>query len=242
MKRIIQRGLRRLGYEIKKYSLETSIDARLAHILQYYKINLILDVGANEGHSAKHYRKVGYTGEIVSFEALQSAHLLLSKNSQHDAKWHIAPRIAIGDHKGEVTLNIAANSFSSSILSMENQHVLAAPESQYVGEELVPMATLDECASSYLLPSSCIFLKMDVQGFEAQVLQGASEILHKVLVLQTEMSFTPLYKGERLYDEMIAYLDDLGFELYAIIPGFSDPQTGKMLQADGIFVTKNLSQ
>lgn len=245
MKRFLQQGiqniLHKFGYEIKRYSLETSVDARLTHLLKHYDIDCILDVGANEGHSAWHYRKIGYTGDIVSFEALSSAHHALLKHSQQDTRWHIAPRAAIGNENGEITLHIANNSFSSSVLNMNPLHAETAPESQYVGAEIVQMQTLDEAAQPFLSKANHIFLKLDVQGFEAQVLEGASNILPKVCAIQLEMSFAPLYEGEKLYLEMLSLLETLGYELYALIPGFSDPKSGKMLQADGIFTRREAS-
>jgi hypothetical protein len=53
---------------------------------------------------------------------------------------------------------------------------------------------------------------------------------------QTEMSFQPLYGGQPLFDEVYAYLAERGFTVFDIIPGFSDPKSGRLLQADGIFV------
>ena len=83
-------------------------------------------------------------------------------------------------------------------------------------------------------------LKIDVQGYEKNVLIGAAESLKKVALLQLEMSITRLYEGELLYLEMIDYLDKLGFRLVSVEGGLSDPITGELQQMDGIFVNKAL--
>ena len=81
-------------------------------------------------------------------------------------------------------------------------------------------------------------LKIDVQGFEKNVLDGAKETLPYVSVIQVEMSLVPLYENQMLFFEMIHYLDDKGFTLFSLENGFSNPRTGRLLQTDGIFVKK----
>ena len=63
-----------------------------------------------------------------------------------DPLWDVYPRCAIGDHNGEVEINIAGNSESSSILPMLESHRSAAPDSAYQGKEIVPIKTLDDVA------------------------------------------------------------------------------------------------
>lgn len=78
-------------------------------------------------------------------------------------------------------------------------------------------------------------MKIDVQGFERQVLAGATEILPQVKGIQLELSLVPLYESQPIYREMIKFLEKLGYELYALVPGFTEHKTGKLLQMDGIF-------
>ena len=91
--------------------------------------------------------------------------------------WEAYPRRALGDHTGEVEINIAGNSESSSILPMLESHRSAAPESAYEGKEIVPIKTLDAVAGQYLKDAQAPFLKIDTQGFELQVLDGTRDIL-----------------------------------------------------------------
>jgi FkbM family methyltransferase len=84
------------------------------------------------------------------------------------------PRCALGDHNGEVEINIAGNSEISSILPMLESHRSAAPESAYQGKEIVLIQTLDAVAGEYLKDARAHFLTIDTQGFEWQVLDGAT--------------------------------------------------------------------
>jgi FkbM family methyltransferase len=156
--------------------------------------------------------------------------------SQKDPLWEIAPMTAIGDREGEITINIAGNSQSSSVLQMLDAHVKAAPESAYCGSEIVKLSRLDTLAKKYInSDQQSIFLKIDVQGFERQVLEGAAQILPLVKGIQVELSLVPLYRDQLLFEEMLETLRKLGYDLYAVIPGFIDKETGRLLQMDGIF-------
>jgi hypothetical protein len=74
-----------------------------------------------------------------------------------------------------------------------------------------------------------------VQGYEQQVLEGATGILPQVKGIQLEMSLVTLYQGELLFREMLDYMNNLGYSLHWLKPTIPDPNTGQMLQLDGIF-------
>jgi FkbM family methyltransferase len=241
IKRGIKIGLRRVGFEIRRWTAENFPDAQLARILAHLGIDLVLDVGANEGQYAKMLRAIGHCGRIVSFEPLSSAHAKLVEASRGDGGWTVAPRVALGEAEGEVLIHIAGNSFSSSILKMLPRHEEEAPGSAFVDREVVPLERLDRVAAPYLDGAQAVLLKMDTQGYEDRVLAGASGILSGICGIQTELSFVPLYAGQLLFDDMRARLDALGYELFAVFPSFINKVTGRTLQVDGLFVRRDKS-
>jgi predicted RNA methylase len=87
--------IRKLGYDIVPYGMTPEISRRMM-FLNGFKINLILDVGANEGLFALNMIKLRYIERIVSFEPLSSAYSVLSKNAQNNPNWEVA-NIALGD-------------------------------------------------------------------------------------------------------------------------------------------------
>lgn len=239
MKRLLIKTLRKTGIEILRFSPDCSDAARMQRILTHHNIDLVLDVGANVGQYGNYLREIGYVGKIVSFEPLADAYTRLLSASKKDPLWEIAPRAAIGKSDGETTIHISRNSVSSSILPMLDSHMGSAPESAYVASEKVAMYKLDTIAPRYLDDKyKSIYLKIDVQGLETQVLEGALKILPGIKGLQLELSLVPLYEGEPLFKEMLERMDQLGYELYAIIPGFTDLKSGRLLQFDGIFFRK----
>jgi hypothetical protein len=118
---------------------------------------------------------------------------------------------------------------------MLSAHLSAHPESRYNGTETVPLAPLDALAPRYLPSASASFLKIDTQGYESEVLEGAPATLRSVVGIQLELSLIPLYSGQKLMLELIELMQINGFDLWAIAPTFADPHTGRTLQVDGTF-------
>jgi FkbM family methyltransferase len=232
----------RAGYAARAfgYDIHKSRDRRSLDLFSLLGIDLLLDVGANRGQYALSLRASGYKGEILSFEPLSKAHATLLALSKNDPHWTIADRVAVGDRSGEIEINLAHNSVSSSVLPMLDSHITAAPRSRYVGKEIVPLRRLDDLLES-TVGGRKIFLKLDVQGFESYVLRGAEHILRTALALQLEMSLLPLYQGEVLMPEMYQFLREKHFELWDLQPGFRDPTTGRLLQVDAVFTRQDTS-
>jgi len=234
LQRCVRALAARCGLDIKRLHPERTPEGRLAAMLASQHIDLVLDVGANTGQFARALRAGGYRGQIVSFEPLSAAHRALERVSRDDPKWEIAARAAVGERETEIDLHVAGNSYSSSILDMLDSHAHAAPESTYIGVERVRMARLDELATAHMPSSAAPFLKIDTQGFEDRVLDGAPDVLARCRGVQLELSFVPLYAGQALHDELIARLRKGGFELWGIWPGLYAPDTGRMLQVDAV--------
>ncbi len=216
-------------------SAAQSAAIQLVSTLRKFEIDLVLDIGANTGQFGSEIRYYGYTGKIVSFEPLSHAHSVLVRTIAGDHKWEAYPPCALGDRNGEAVINIAGNSQSSSLLPMLDAHRSAAPESAYEGEERVPIKTLDIVAGGYLKSARAPFLKIDTQGFEWRVLDGARETLPHIKGILVELSLVPLYEGQHLWRELIGRLEDEGFALWALRPGFIDQRQGRTLQVDGVF-------
>lgn len=232
---LVRRSANRFGLDVKRHDPRASEAARLSTMLAFHGVDLVLDVGANTGQFARGLRATGYTGRMISFEPLSTAHAELVRVSKRDPRWEIATRSAIGDRDGETTIHISENSVSSSLLDMLDSHTNAAPGSAYIGDEVVSLARLDTAALDYMRPESVSFLKIDTQGYEDRVLNGATSVLSQVRGLQLELSFVPLYGSQLLFEALTERMRALGFSIWAIWPGFCDPPSGRMLQVDATF-------
>ncbi len=186
--RIIRRTMNRIGVDLHRYRPQQSGIGRLARMLSAHNVDTVLDVGANIGQFAVGLRHAGYKGQIVSFEPLSAVHAQLMRNSKRDKNWKIGPQVALGDSEGELTIHVSKNLVSSSALKMLGAHISAAPDSVYVGSEQVRVCPLDSIAATYLSASTSAFLKIDTQGYEQYVLDGAKESLKKIKGIQLELS------------------------------------------------------
>ena len=226
---------RRFGVELRRYPRWDPAFQQVA-LLERNKVDVVLDVGANSGQYATDLRRFGYTGRILSFEPVKACFDQLLAASANDHEW-TAHKTALGATAGSSTINVAANNgASSSMLPMLESLVKVAPNTQYLRQETVTVATVDQIAADHVKPDARIFLKLDVQGFEREVIQGAKDTLPSVVGVQIEISFVPLYRGGMLYTEVFDWVASQGLSLMAIEPMFTDPSTGQLLQADGVFV------
>ncbi len=206
-------------------------------LIEYKQVSVVLDVGANIGQYASKVRQQGFQGRIISFEPMSKEFRLLCHFVSNDPNWS-CKQLAIGAYDGVCTINIAGNSYSSSILPMLKRHIDNAPDSAYVDREMVWIARLDSIKDEIVKSNERVYLKMDVQGYEMEVLKGAPSMLKQVEIIELELSVSPLYENQVLYEPMMNYLSDLGFDLVCMERGFSDLFSGEVLQFDGIFIRR----
>jgi FkbM family methyltransferase len=231
---MVRKAVRKCGWDIIKYIPAGHPLARREKLLKQYNIGVVFDVGANTGQYGKELREIGYQGKILSFEPLHEAFAQLASQSKKDNNWYIY-NYALGDLSGTAKINVSGNSFSSSILEMLPAHMESAPDSKYVDEQNTEIKTLDSVFPELCRHNGNIYLKIDTQGFEKNVLEGGKKSLPLIDTLQIEMSLVPLYQNGWLFDQMYHYLKMLGYVLVSIEPAFSDQITGQLLQVDGIF-------
>ena len=225
-----------LRLHFKLISYESS---RLPYLklIENLGINLIFDIGANDGQWGLFVLRDGYRGKMISFEPTSNVYKVLKKNTRKYPNWKAHEQVAIGERCGEVTINVSGNSAgSSSILEMGKLHLDSAPNSKYVGAEIVKLVTLDTIFEDYFTKGDKCFLKIDVQGYEDQVLQGAINSIKEIAAVKIECSIASLYEGDKTFEHYFQFFKQNGFELFDMEPAFSNPVTGQLLQFDALFV------
>jgi FkbM family methyltransferase len=232
----LQRLVRRLGYDLTARTKARPLQAQLIAVLERFEIAVVLVVGANTGQYGTALREWGYAGRIVSFEPLAEAHRRLEQRAAADPAWRVAPRMAIGDRDGEVEIEVSAESDMSSVLPQTDLLRRISPSSRVVGREMVPIRRLDGVVEDYVNADDGVFLKIDTQGFEAQVLAGARHLLPRLQGVQVEMSLVRCYEGERDFRDLIDDLADAGFVPFLFIPGYFEHKLARQLQLDGVFM------
>ena len=204
-----------------------------------FATDVILDIGANTGQFAESLRANGYHGHLISFEPLSGAHAALVATAASDPLWDVAERCALGASDGWAEINISGNSYSSSLLPMLDRLREAAPQAAYQGTEPCRVITLDTYIDrTFSDPATLFGLKIDTQGYEAEVLAGLRRNHPRVKVILCEISLVPLYERGPGMSELSHLLAELGYHCVALGPEFEDPRTGELLQANGVFIKR----
>ena len=195
--------------------------------------NTILDVGANVGQFAVASAKLFPSASVYSFEPLPDCYERLSKNvaSLNNVKLNFT---ALGEEIGEVQFNVNEHAHSSSILSLSDSHLKAFPHARHVEKLMVPVSTLDTVFGDIKFNAPSL-LKLDVQGYESQVLCGGRQTLKRIDYVILESSFKPMYEGEKVFLSILDLMKSFDFEFVRPVGWLSNPETGEILQMDALF-------
>jgi len=206
---------------------------RLVNHIKRLGISQILDVGANVGQFYFELKSAGYSGNVTSFEPLPDAHEILVSISKNRSDWNIYDRVAIGSSVSSIMINVANNSASSSIRSQTELMKQNATFAKEIQEIEVNMTTLDNATKHMTYLNYA--LKIDTQGYELEVLKGATETLKQVRLISIELPLAELYKGQAKYHHIDEYLRLSGFRLIDLYPGFKNFDTGEVFEYDAIY-------
>jgi FkbM family methyltransferase len=204
-------------------------------LLRSGEIDLVVDVGAHAGEYGSVLRAGGYRGRIVSFEPVRGQFERLDSAAADDGAWECRNRAA-GARAGTATINVSGNDgFSSSLLAMKEAHERAVGDSRYERTETIDVAPLVEELAELARGVRHLYLKVDTQGYEHEVIAGAARTLSHCRAIELELSLAPLYEGQLLIGEMIELMDGHGFRPTHLEPEFVDPHSGELLQVNGLF-------
>jgi FkbM family methyltransferase len=231
----LQRLGHRAGWHIARHSPRNDPALRRARVLDWLGVNLLFDVGGNVGQYGTEVRGGGYRGQIVSFEPQSGPFARLSEVAAGDDRWTVL-NIGLGSSPGTAEINVSPQSGASSLLPMGSRHLEMHPGTSYVGTEEIRVETLDSQAAQYLEAASVVGLKLDVQGYEAEVLAGGRELLRRAVVVECEMLLEGLYEGQAQPDELISSFYDAGLRLAGAELGYTDPERGTVAWIDTLFV------
>jgi FkbM family methyltransferase len=214
---------------VREYN-RTIINGVIRHI-DLLDVSTVLDVGANVGQFGIDLRISGYKGRIISFEPVAEYFESLKLISNRFGNWE-AIQIGIGSKEGNMSIAVAGNSgLSSSFLRINDLHLQEFPQSSTKRSEFAKIQTLDHEISALGIDPTKIFLKVDTQGFEREVMLGARNSLPLIPLCLWEASLTPLYDGESTLLQLLHELSIFGHEVVDIFRG-TVSTSGKLLQVD----------
>ena len=216
---VLKKLARQFGYDLRKhYKVPTANAAStMMNVINHYQIDLVLDVGANVGQFGNELRKEGYEGELHSFEPVEDTFRKLESASSDDSNWFCHHQ-ALGAAAGKREINLMGSSdfcsFSDPSEFGKNRYKKLRVE----GTEEVSVSTVTDFLTNHNLTGRRALLKMDTQGHDLDVLEGAKGALTNILALQSEISLTPLYDGMPSYLESLKAYADLGYAVAGLHP------------------------
>jgi len=227
---------RKYGYEIK--ATASLPKQNLLGMKNNYSIRTVLDAGANLGQFAEWARSEFPTSTIHSFEPVQTTYHSLQAKAQRDPLWHCY-NLALSSETCVRDINVHVDHLSSSSFldSTQTTSELFPSTIRKVKSE-VSCVTLDEWVSdSSTVLEEDVLLKMDVQGYEASILQGGQRTLLNVQVVITEVNIERLYHSQTTFPELVSLLDKACFEFVGVLEhGFS--ANGNPVSLDAVFMKR----
>ena len=214
---------RRRGYEVMRvaggHRAESLLALHLDKVFAHLDIDLVLDVGARVGDYGLWLRHNGYQGRIISFEPVSTSFATLQERADADGNWQ-ALNMALGSADGEAEINVSRQTYFSSFLEPNAYAVDEFEQGVEIERtELVQVRRLDQILPEVLSGRRArTYLKMDTQGWDLEVLRGATEVLDQVLALQSEVSVKPIYGGMPPFEESLSEIGALGYELSGLFP------------------------
>jgi FkbM family methyltransferase len=238
--KLVQRFLKSFGYEVVPYPPSGWVRSRdtLRRVFSKLAIDCVIDVGANRGGYGDQLRDIGYKGWIVSFEPVRATFVHLSKRAALRPPWRVFP-YALGSKNGQADINVCTGDELNSFLSPRPRETHR--DNTVICTETVEVRRLDsifdECMAG--IASRRLYLKLDTQGFDLEVLRGADGVLANFKGAQTEVSFVPIYHGMPACIESLKEFESRGFGVVDFMPVAVAADGLEAMEMDCILVRKS---
>jgi FkbM family methyltransferase len=193
----------------------------------------LVDIGAHQGYFTRNIENYCGIVKAALIEPLPDKAEYLRK-SFSSSQYRVFEGV-VSSENGKANFEINEYDQTSSILSIDREmYELSQVKLSHKKNIFRPAFTLDRVLEEIRFPRLDL-LKIDVQGAEHLVIDGASETLKYTSMIWTEVSFKPLYKGSSTFSDIYQILSQKGFRLTEIEPGFRSPD-GELLQGDALFL------
>lgn len=201
-------------------------------------IKTVLDIGGNVGRYSKTMEYLFPKAQIIAFEPLPSCHDKMVK-LMGDYHRFSSYNIGLGDEESVMEMEESNHDPSSSLLPMGELHKDAFPFAEGGKKKEVAIRRLDNMEGELSIEYP-MMIKVDVQGFEAKVIAGGTNVFSKAKILLLELSFQELYKGQPFFDDIYKMIEPMGFKFYGNLGLMKHPKTGIPLDADCLFINESI--
>ena len=229
LRRTVRRVVRRTGFR-------RQIAPTFTQVMRHHRVDVVLDVGANDGDFGREIRDEGYAGRIVSFEPNPQAFARLTRNIAHDPLWE-AHQLGVGDTAGDLTLSVSNEDVFSSFKPI-NDFGARTSEAREAASVRVAVVRLDEFLGRHPDLVGRTYLKIDTQGFEMEVLRGAGDMLGRMAAVQAELGLVKTYQNEADWLDVVLWMRARGFEIGTTICNSAISEAAQVREFDFVFVQR----
>jgi FkbM family methyltransferase len=216
----------------RKLGLGYLTTLELLELLRSSPPGVIYDIGANIGTWTCLAKSVFPSARVEAFEPLEMHGARFPDWTSTWTESVRLHRLALGTTEATVAMNVMDLPDASSLLALTE---LGARDFHTQGRTRVdvPLVPLDAYVERHSLAPPHL-IKLDVQGYELEVLRGGERCLAHAQAVICEVSFQNFYHGQATYLDLMNYLHARGFSLHAL---GTDTALGIPLsQADALFV------
>jgi FkbM family methyltransferase len=224
-------GIRKDRLRVERALYAFLLPEHLVGLFEHYRVDCVLDVGANRGQYARLLRRAGYRGQIVSFEPVPELFAQLSAAAAADGRWSVH-QMALGSADGVLPMHVVPGTMSS-LLAPSEYGTGRYEQLRQVTEVEVPVRRLDA-----LLPTlpevqgRRLFLKMDTQGYDLEAFAGLGDQVHQVVGLQSEMALLTIYDEMPRLPAALPVYEAAGFGVTGFYPVTREWRTWRVLEFD----------
>lgn len=227
LKETMREMLRRRGLEIGRY--RNTYRHRRQQILQSEEVDLVVDVGANDGAWVLELRRGGYGGHVISLEPDARPYERLCERARNDGLW-TTHQVGAGTAAGRLAMHLSSSALWNSFRPVTPSTVRAEPTARTVSTAEVEVVRLDEVVPT----GRRVMIKVDVQGFEREVLDGAPRLLGEARVVEMELCPSMLYEGQDLMVDIVMRLEEAGLGL-VLVDNVAVRPDGRAMAINGLF-------
>ena len=226
LNRILPMSLRR---QLRQAALRTipsmrhlDMRLRLAHMARLgFVPKMIVDVGAAQGHWTRMAARIWPAARIFGVDP-NASNIPSLEQTKRDLPQFDYLRAFLGPEQRLVRYHDSGDQTS-----------LYEPPQAAASDE-APMVTLDGLLPQ--LPRAPDFLKLDVQGFELEVLKGGTRAMESCEAALLEVNFLPLFDGTPLAADVFEFMRDRGLECYDVMGIYRRPEDDALGQLDLLFL------
>jgi len=229
LKSFLKKILKKFGFQLVPAGKNErmSFDGVMGYLAGATHPKIVIDVGAAYGDFSLRLHPFFPDATYILCEPLLEYLPILEKREK-EYGFHIIKE-AVGDSVGKVNFFVHDDMVGSSLKrESEGSHVDGQSRE-------VSMTTLDHIKAQHHLDGS-VFLKVDVQGAELDVLRGATNVLALCDVVVLEVSFFRSMIGGSDVAQVVAFMKEKGFVIYDILGLLYRPYDRALVQADMVFI------